>query len=271
MKRKQPKLTIAGAGPGDPGLITLKAVTALRNADVILYDALVNPDLLKHAAPGVKRLYVGKRDHRHTLTQEQINSLIVKLALEHGHVVRLKGGDPFVFGRGQEELAYAASFNIPTEYIPGISSSVGVPGIAGIPVTHRGSSESFWVITGTTRSGKISEDVFKAAQTDATIIILMGVSHLAGIVNIFQTAGKTDLPVAVIQDGSLPTQKEAVGVLSNIEERVKQAGVGSPAVIVIGKVVKSHPDFREKVRVATRTAPTKSSGNTVLLHPPVYN
>ena len=273
--KKQPKLTVAGAGPGDAELITLKAVNALLDADIILYDALVNPELLNYAGPDVKTIYVGKRDRRHTYTQEQINSLIVDLAFSYGHVVRLKGGDPFVFGRGQEEIAFAESFNILTEYIPGISSSVGVPGIAGIPVTHRGSSESFWVITGTTRNGKISKDVFYAAQTDATVVILMGVSQLKGITEIFSSLGKKDVPIAIIQDGSLPTQKIALGTIATIQKEAKRKKVGSPAVIVIGEVVNNHPELREIVKELSHksvSAKSKKSGiNQVLLQPPVYS
>ncbi len=272
---KQPKLTIAGAGPGDAELITLKAVNALLDADIILYDALVNPELLNYAAPGVKKIYVGKRDHRHTYTQEQINALIVDLAFSYGHVVRLKGGDPFVFGRGQEELSYAEAFNIPTEYIPGISSSVGVPGLAGIPVTHRGSSESFWVITGTTRSGNISKDVFQAAQTDATVVILMGLNQLKGITGIYSSLGKTTLPIAIIQDGTLPTQKVALGTIGTIQEEVKKKKISSPAVIVIGEVVNNHPDLREIVSEFHNTSfeskEEKSGINQVLLQPRNYN
>ena len=142
-KNIQPKLTLAGAGPGDPDLITAKAINALGKADIVLYDALVNPILLKYASPNVKKIFVGKRNGVHSLKQEQINNLIVDLAFTYGNVVRLKGGDPFVFGRGYEEIEFAQSFNIETEVIPGISSSVGVPALAGIPVTHRGASESF--------------------------------------------------------------------------------------------------------------------------------
>jgi uroporphyrin-III C-methyltransferase len=147
---KIPKITLVGAGPGDTELITLKGLNALKTADVVLYDALVNQDLLAYAPKESIKIYVGKRNHQHAYTQEQINTLIVDMAYTHGHVVRLKGGDSFVFGRGQEELNYANAFNIETSVVPGISSSISVPALAGIPVTHRGVSESFWVITGTT-------------------------------------------------------------------------------------------------------------------------
>lgn len=239
----QPKLTLAGAGPGDPDLITAKAINALGKADIILYDALVNPILLKYASPNVKKIFVGKRNGQHSLKQDQINNLIVDLAFTYGHVVRLKGGDPFVFGRGYEEIQYAQAFNIETEVIPGISSSVGVPALAGIPVTHRGASESFWVITGTTRTGELSRDIKLASQSTATVVILMGVHKLHEIVEVYKSSGKTNLPIALIQNGTLPEEKIAVGTVSTIEEIVVQKKIGSPAIIVVGEVVKLHPEF----------------------------
>ena len=242
----QPKLTLAGAGPGDPDLITAKAIQALGKADIILYDALVNPVLLKYASPNVKKIFVGKRNGQHSLKQDQINNLIVDLAFTYGHVVRLKGGDPFVFGRGYEEIQYAQTFNIETEVIPGISSSVGVPALAGIPVTHRGLSESFWVITGTTRTGELSRDIQLASQSTATVVILMGVHKLHEIVEVYKASGKGNLPVALIQNGSLPQERVAVGTISSIEEIVLDKNIGSPAVIVAGEVVKLHPEFVEE-------------------------
>lgn len=242
-KKIQPKLTLAGAGPGDPELITAKAIRALGKADVILYDALVNPGLLKYASPNVKKIFVGKRNKQHSLKQDQINNLIVELAFSYGHVVRLKGGDPFVFGRGYEEIEYAQSFNIPTEVIPGISSAVGVPAIAGIPVTHRGLSESFWVITGTTRTGELSRNIKLAAQSTATVVILMGVHKLHKIIDVYKTAGKKDLPIAIIQNGTLQDEKIVVGTIATIEKISKEKHIGSPGLIVVGEVVKLHPEF----------------------------
>lgn len=239
----QPKLTLVGAGPGDPDLITVKAIQALGKADVILYDALVNTKILKYAAASVKKIFVGKRSGKHSLKQEQINNLIVDLAFTHGNVVRLKGGDPFVFGRGYEEIEYADSFNIETEVIPGISSSVGVPALAGIPVTHRGLSESFWVITGTTRTGELSNDIKLASQSTATVVILMGVNKLSEIVQIYKEQGKGSLPIALIQNGTLPSERIAVGTVNTIEDIVEYKHIGSPAVIVAGEVVKLHPEF----------------------------
>lgn len=241
--KKSPKVTLVGAGPGDPELITLKGLQAIRSADVILYDALVNQELLEQAPAEAMKIYVGKRNHQHTYTQEEINAALVNQAYRHGHVVRLKGGDPFVFGRGQEELDYVNSFAIETEVIPGISSSIGVPALAGIPVTHRGISESFWIITGTTKDNAVSKDVFAAAKTNATVIILMGLSKLKEIVEIFKEEGKQETAIALLQDGSLPTQRVALGTVRTIVKESERQGIKAPAVIVIGEVVKQHPDF----------------------------
>jgi uroporphyrin-III C-methyltransferase len=240
---KYPRLTVVGAGPGDADLITVKAINALGEADVILYDALVNKELLKYAPHDALKIYVGKRSKHHTYTQEQINTLIVDLAYTHGHVVRLKGGDPFVFGRGLEEIKYAELFNIETAVVPGISSSIGVPASVGIPVTHRGVNESFWVITGTTRSGKLSEDVVAAAKTNATVVILMGVEKLPEIVEVYKKAGRDETAIALIQNGTLATQNLAIGTIETIESIAADERIKSPAVIVIGEVVKQHAEF----------------------------
>ncbi len=242
-QKKSPKITLVGAGPGDPELITVKGLQAIRSADVILYDALVNPELLEQAPAGALRIYVGKRNHQHAYTQEEINAALVHQAYTHGHVVRLKGGDPFVFGRGQEELNYVNAFAIETEVIPGISSSIGVPALAGIPVTHRGVSESFWIITGTTKDNAVSKDVFEAAKTNATVVILMGLSKLKEIAAIFTKEGKQDTAIALIQDGSLPTQRVALGTVRTIVEEAERQGIKAPAVIVVGEVVKQHRNF----------------------------
>ncbi|MFI5202860.1 MAG: uroporphyrinogen-III C-methyltransferase [Flavobacteriales bacterium] len=247
MKKIEPKLTVIGAGPGDAELITIKAARLLSKADIVLYDALVNEELLGYVPNGVPKIFVGKRAHVHEYTQQQINDLIVDSAFSFGHVVRLKGGDPFVFGRGSEEIEHARSFNIATAYVPGISSSIGVAGLQHIPVTHRGLSESFWVITGTTSSGKISNDVKQAAETNATVVILMGVSKLNEIVEIFKKAGKPDLPVAIIQNGSLPDEKYVIGKINDIEKRVVVNQIEAPAIIVIGEVVSLHPEFSRSV------------------------
>jgi uroporphyrin-III C-methyltransferase len=241
---KEPRITLVGAGPGDADLITLKGLKALKTADVVLYDALVNEELLEYAPEHATRVYVGKRSGDHSYSQDAVNKLMIDYAINYGHVVRLKGGDPFVFGRGFEELDYAASYSIPTQVIPGISSSIGVPGLQNIPVTHRGLSESFWVVTGTTASGKVSNDVYEAARTKATIVVLMGIHKLKEITEIFKKEGKNKLPVAVIQSGSTNNEKVGIGIVDTIVEVVEEKKITAPALIVFGEVVSLHPQFQ---------------------------
>ena len=235
---KQPKLTVIGAGPGDVDLITLKAVKVLKTADVILYDALVNDELLDYVNPDAEIIFVGKRRGCYRYQQEQINELIVTYAKSHGHVVRLKGGDSFIFGRGAEEMEYAASFGLETAIVPGISSSMAVPAMQNIPVTKRGSSESFWVITGTTKEHKISSDVALAAKSSATVVILMGMSKLGQIVELFKNENKHDLPVAIIQEGTTTNEKIGIGTVETIESIVVEQELRNTAIIVLGEVVK---------------------------------
>ncbi|MDN3642402.1 uroporphyrinogen-III C-methyltransferase [Lutimonas halocynthiae] len=238
------KLTLVGAGPGDPELITLKGINALKSADVILYDALINPVLLEHAPQAIK-IFVGKRKGFHRYTQDEINQKIVENAYEHGHVVRLKGGDPFVFGRGSEEIDYVENYGLHTDIVPGISSSIAVPSSIGIPLTKRGVSESFWVITGCTSSRELSSDVRLAAQSSATVVILMGMNKLSQIVSIFKELDKEDTPVAIIQNGTLENQNSGIGEMSTIEDVVKTKNLSSPAIIVIGEVVKNNNEIQK--------------------------
>ncbi|MCJ7466855.1 MAG: uroporphyrinogen-III C-methyltransferase [Maribacter sp.] len=238
-------LTVVGAGPGDVELITLKAIRALESANVVLYDALVDPQLLEYA-PTAEHIFVGKRKGCYSYHQDLINELIVNRAKSHGHVVRLKGGDPFVFGRGAEEMAYAASHGLQVAMVPGISSSLAVPAIHNIPVTKRGSAESFWVITGTTQDHKLSDDIRMAAKSNATVIILMGMSKLAQIVDLFMKQGKSETPVAIIQNGTRKDEKIAIGTVGTIESEVERQQLTNPAIIVIGEVV-SH---RETIALA---------------------
>lgn len=239
----QPKLTLVGAGPGDAELITLKGVRALRQADVVLYDDLANDTLLEFAPEQALKLYVGKRAGKPSFTQDEINALIVRMALENGHVVRLKGGDSYVFGRGFEEFEYARQYGIPCEVIPGVSSSIAVPASQGIPVTSRGASESFWVITGTTRNGNLSDDLRLAVQSKATVVILMGMSKLQEICTLYCEAGRGHLPMAVVQNGTRTDEQCVVGQVWNIPELVAEQGVGAPAVLIIGEVVALHQSY----------------------------
>lgn len=228
------KLTLIGAGPGDPDLITLKGVKALQKAKVVLYDALTHSDLLDHCAESCVKVHVGKRFGEHSCSQDVINYLIVEYAYQYGEVVRLKGGDPYVFGRGYEEVAYAAKHGIESEVIPGLSSSYAVPALAGIPLTSRGVSESFWVVTGTTRTHQISSDLALAAQSTATVVVLMGVNKLPEIVALYAGLGKLNESIAIIQNGTLPNEKIVTGKISNILPLAQISGISSPAIIVIG-------------------------------------
>ena len=235
---KKPMLTLVGAGPGDHELITLKALKALESADIVLYDALVSKEILDYIPASTPLICVGKRAGMHSHTQEEINSLIVESAFLYGHVVRLKGGDPFVFGRATEEIEHASRYAIPTRVVPGISSALAVPAAISIPLTSRGVSESFWVVTGTTMTGGLSSDVALAAQSTATVIILMGLKKLPEIMALFESFGKSQTPVAVIQNGTLPTQKEVVGTVSTIVNLVREEDLGSPGIIIAGDVVR---------------------------------
>ena len=240
-----PKLTLVGAGPGDVELITLKGIKALQNADVILYDALANDSLLNYAPKHAIKMNVGKRKGQHSYLQDEINRLIVSFALEHGHVVRLKGGDPFVFGRGYEEVEYVKAFGILTEVIPGVSSSIGVAASVQIPITHRDIARSFWVVTGHTSDGSLPKDLELAAQSSATVVILMGMSKLAEITAIFDHHGKSETPIAIIQNGTTGKQKSVFGQINDILEKVNESKIANPAVIIIGEVVSLHPEYVE--------------------------
>ncbi len=232
-----PKLTVVGAGPGDVELITLKAIKALQSADVVLYDALVDTKLLEYTHQA-EQIFVGKRKGCYAYQQDQINELIVQRANQDKHVVRLKGGDPFVFGRGAEEMEYAAASGLEVAMVPGISSCLSVPATQHIPVTKRGSSESFWVITGTTKEHKLSNDVRLAAKSSATVVILMGMSKLAQIVACFEREGKSETPIAIIQNGTRQDEKVGIGTISSIEKEVGRQGLSNPAIIIIGEVVR---------------------------------
>lgn len=232
------KVTLVGAGPGDPDLLTIKGAKALSEANVVLYDALANEEIVAYAPKKAIKIFVGKRKGQHEYSQDQINQLIVDNALTYGHVVRLKGGDPFIFGRGSEEIDYVESFGIPTFVVPGISSSIAVPAYQGISITKRGVSESFWVITGTTSDRKLSNDVALAAKSSATVVILMGMSKLAQIVGLFQKENKGETPVAIIQNGTMPNEKVGIGTVDTIANVAQMNNLTSPAIIVIGEVVR---------------------------------
>jgi len=228
---------LTGAGPGDMELLTIKALRVVREADVIIYDRLANPDILKEAKDGCEFVYVGKEDKKHSLPQDEINEVIYQNALKYENVVRLKGGDPLVFGRGGEEGIYLYERDIKFEFIPGITSAIAVPQYAGIPVTHRGITVSFRVVTGhESKNKEHSQITWENFKSDDTIIFLMGLHRLKHICKKLREIGKpADYPVAVISRGTTKDEKTVVGTLENIWEQAKD--LPTPALIVVGKVV----------------------------------
>ncbi len=230
------KLILVGAGPGDAELISLKGIKALQQANVVMYDALVSEELLQYA-PNAKIIFCGKRAGTHYMKQDEINQTIVSNVEMHGIVVRLKGGDPFVFGRGHEEIQYAEKHGIITEIIPGISSATALATVHKIPLTKRGVTESAWITTGTTSCGKLSEDIELAAQSNATVVVLMGVGKLAEIVAVFRKYKPSSYPISIIQNGTMPNEKWINGNLENIQALALAENIQPPAVILIGKVV----------------------------------
>ena len=231
------KVYLTGAGPGDVELMTVKALRVVREADVIIYDRLANPEILEEAKDGCEFVYVGKEDGRHIMPQDEINEVIYQNALKYENVVRLKGGDPFVFGRGGEEALYLQERDVKFEIIPGITSAVSAPAYAGIPVTHRGVSVSFRVVTGhESPNKKVSQIPWENFKTDDTIVFLMGLHNLPKISAKLMEVGKApDYPVAVISKGTTKEQSVVVGTLEDIVDKAKD--VETPALIVVGKVV----------------------------------
>ncbi len=238
------KVYLTGAGPGDIELLTIKALRVIKEADVIIYDRLANPDILEEAKNGCEFVYVGKEDGRHIVPQDDINEVIYQNALKYENVVRLKGGDPFVFGRGGEEALYLLERDVKFEIIPGITSAISAPAYAGIPVTHRGIAVSFRVVTGhESPNKKVSQIPWETFKTDDTIIFLMGLHNLPKICKKLIEIGKsTDFPVAVISKGTTPQQSVIVGTLENIVQKAKD--VPTPALIVVGRVV----ELREQLK-----------------------
>jgi uroporphyrinogen III methyltransferase/synthase len=234
------KVYLVGAGPGDPGLITVKGLACLKQADVVVYDRLVDETILNEAHPEAEKIYVGKADRLHILDQDSINQLLLEKARQGKVVVRLKGGDPFVLGRGGEEAEILTKHGIPFEVVPGVTSASAVPAYAGIPVTHRAVASSFAVITGhkasDTGEPRISWD--KLATGADTLVILMGMRNLAKIVDELINHGRSPYtPVAVITQGTTSRQRCLVGTLEDIVAKVKSEDLQPPSVVVVGDVV----------------------------------
>ncbi len=236
-------VALVGAGPGDPGLLTVRGRRRLRRADVVVYDHLVDPRLLALAPPGARRIFAGKVRGHHAVEQEAIHRLLVEHAREGRRVVRLKGGDPFVFGRGGEEVEALAAAGVPVEVVSGVSAAIAVPAAAGIPLTHRRLARSFAVVTGheCDRRDRPPVDWARLAGAVDTLVILMGLASLPRIARELAAAGcSSATPVAVIHAGTTRAQVTVAGTLGDIVARVAAAGLGAPAVVVVGDVVTLH-------------------------------
>ncbi|MEL6815848.1 MAG: uroporphyrinogen-III C-methyltransferase [Cyanobacteria bacterium J06598_3] len=240
------KVYLVGSGPGDPGLITVKAKTLIECADVVIYDALVSAPILQLINPRAVRIHAGKRRSRHSMSQAEITQLLMDKAHEHAVVVRLKGGDPFVFGRGGEEMSELMAAGIPVEVVPGITAGIAAPAYAGIPVTHRGYSSSVTFVTGHESAGKYRPQVnwSAIAQASETIVVYMGVHNLPNITAALCAAGLPGTtPVALVRWGTRPEQEELVGTLDTIVEKVAASDFQAPAITIIGKVVDLRADL----------------------------
>jgi uroporphyrin-III C-methyltransferase len=240
------RVVLVGAGPGDPELITLRGSRVLAEADVVVYDRLVAPALLDLAPPGAERIYVGKEPGRAPVPQRDIEGLLIARALTGATVIRLKGGDPFVFGRGGEEVAACAAAGIPCEVVPGVSSAVAAPAAAGIPVTHRGVARSFAVVTGSTAHDD-EVDLSRVAGAD-TLVVLMAAGRLAHTCAELIAAGRPAAePAAIVQWAWTPDQRSVVGTLEDLPLLAEAASIGPPATLVVGAVAASEtpPDLEE--------------------------
>ena len=232
------RVVLVGAGPGDPELITVKGAKALGDADVVVYDRLASPALLQLAPPGAVRVYVGKEPSRSAMPQREIDSLIVGEALAGRQVVRLKGGDPFVFGRGGEEVLACAAAGVPVEIVPGVTSAVAAPAAAGIPLTHRGLARSFAVVTGSTAHAEDTGDIARMATATDTLVVLMAAGKLAETCATLVEAGRLPAtPAAIVQWAWTGDQRQVIGTLADLAVLAEAANLGPPATLVVGDVV----------------------------------
>ncbi len=233
------KVHLVGAGPGDPDLLTVKAARLLREADVVVIDHLVSPQVLALIGAQAERIHAGKQRNHHTLKQHEINALLVSLARQGRQVVRLKGGDPFVFGRGGEEMQELVAAGIEFEVVPGITAACGVSAYAGIPLTHRDFAQSCTFVTGHLKDGSAELDWAGLARPRQTVVIYMGLTALAQIcAKLIEHGLPADHPAAVVQQGTTASQRVVTGTLADLARRVEQAGLESPALTIVGEVVK---------------------------------
>lgn len=243
MRQPIGKVYLVGAGPGDPDLITVKGLRLLQRADVVIYDRLAPKDLLLHAPQYAELIDASKDGHRHTLKQSEINALLVQKAKEGKHVVRLKGGDPFVFGRGAEEALYCHASDVPFEIVPGVTSAIAVPAYAGVSVTHRDYASAFIVFTGHEDPSKptsmLNFDAIAHAAKAGTLVMLMGATYMRDLVTHLIVSGiDPQTPAMCIEWGTVRQQRVVTSSLMDLPERARSEGIGSPAITVIGEVVK---------------------------------
>lgn len=245
------RVHLVGAGPGDPELITLKALRLLEQAEVVVYDRLVNPALLNHCPRDCDRIYVGKRKNCHSMPQTRICELLVQLGQQGKRVVRLKGGDPFIFGRGGEEIDALAKADIPCAVVPGITAATGCAAATGIPLTHRDHAQAVSFITGHRKHGKLDINWQLAAQPNHTTVFYMGLSCLDDIAQGLLRHGlPASTPVAVIANGSTDKQQEVIGALKDIATKVSRAQLPSPALLIVGNVIKARQMMASDARLS---------------------
>ena len=250
------RVHLVGAGPGDPDLLTVRGLRCLESADVVIYDRLLDPRLLDEAPPYARRIYAGKAPGRQALRQEEINALLVRHARAGRTVVRLKGGDPFVFGRGGEEALACAAAGVAWDVVPGISSALGVPARAGIPLTHRGVAAGFAVVTGHAAGESEDGHDWAALARIDTLVVLMGAAHLAEIAALLIAHGRPpETPAAAIERGTMPGERVLEGILATLPELAEREGLISPATLVVGEVVRLRESLAGTVSLAEPTSP----------------
>ena len=238
MNASEPRVFLVGAGPGDPDLLTVRALRVLQEAEIVVYDRLVSDGVLAVVPEGAERIFAGKAARKHIMPQETINEVLVTQARSGRRVVRLKGGDPFIFGRGSEEALHLAQHDIPFEIVPGITASMGCAAYAGIPLTHRGLANGVHFVTGhMADNGELDLDWDRLADPDTTLVIYMGLMKIDRICNALIEAGlPADTPAAAIQNGTLPTQRVITATLASLPDSIAEAGLSAPTLFVVGAV-----------------------------------
>ena len=260
MNEASGRVYLVGAGPGDPELLTLRAVRLLERADVVVYDHLISQGVLDFVSPKAERIYAGKRRNEHTMRQEQINLLLVKLAREGKQVVRLKGGDPFIFGRGGEEMQVLAEHGIAFEVVPGITAACGVASYSGIPLTHRDHAQVALFVTGHLKDGSPDLDWEALVRARQTVVIYMGLNALPDICRqLIAHGAPLTRPIAVVQHGTIATQQVLTGTLADLPDKVAASGFTSPSLIIVGDVVKLHDTLAWFEPVPATGAPAEVS------------